>query len=62
MPKQRMIACVVILMLVASGCSSRPGAHQPECLPPPPPPAWMIQSQPSSMPLLDKIITPSEPR
>jgi hypothetical protein len=51
----------MLLLLASSGCSSR--QHAPECPAPslPAPPAWMMESQPSSLPLLDRIISPSEP-
>lgn len=60
MLKLRMPVLLMLLLLANVGCASKQPAQQPECPPPPAPPAWMMQAQPSSLPLLDRIITPSE--
>lgn len=52
------IACVTVLLLVISGCASPSVALQ--CPQLPPPPAWVLESPPSLMPLLNRLISPSE--
>lgn len=56
----KMIVLLLMLLLVNVGCTSQPIVPPPECPTPPAPPAWMMERQPSSLPLLDKIISPSE--
>ena len=60
-PELKLLGLLLLLLLVSGGCASRPIALPPECLAPPAPPAWMMEKQPSSLPLLDKIISPSGP-
>ena len=61
MRKYRTMACGLILMLGASGCTSVPPAPPlaVECPRPAPPPAWVMEPAPSLIPLLDRIISPS---
>lgn len=60
-PELKMLGLLLLLLLANTGCASRPAVPPPECPTPPAPPAWMMERQPSSLPLLDKIISPSEP-
>ena len=48
---------VLLLTLAVSGCTSMQTA--PVC-PKPPTPAWANEPAPNLLPLLDRIITPSE--
>lgn len=59
-PELKLLGLLLLLLLVNVGCASRPIALPPECPAPPVPPAWMMEKQPSSLPLLDRIISPSE--
>lgn len=59
-PELKLLGLLLLLLLVNVGCASRPIALPPECPAPPAPPAWMMEKQPSSLPLLDRIISPSE--
>lgn len=59
-PELKMITLLLMLLLVNVGCTSQPLALPPECPQSPTPPAWMMERQPSSVPLLDSIISPSE--
>lgn len=56
----KMIALLLMLLLANVGCALQPSVPPVECPQPPAPPAWMMEHQPSSLPLLDRIISPSE--
>ncbi len=61
MRRFKTMACGLMLMLGASGCTSVPPAPPPavECPKPVPPPAWIMEPAPNLIPLLDRIISPS---
>ncbi|WZB76915.1 Rz1 family lipoprotein [Achromobacter insuavis] len=63
MRRFKTMACGLMLMLGASGCTSVPPAPPPavECPKPAPPPAWIMVPAPNLIPLLDRIISPSGP-
>jgi hypothetical protein len=48
-------------MLALSACASPPAAPPPVCPKLSPLPAWIVEPEPSLMPLLDRIISPSAP-
>jgi len=52
---------VIALALALPACSSLPSAPQlPYCPKPPAPPAWILEPEPSLIPKLDQLISPSE--
>lgn len=52
---------VIASALALSACSSLPSAPQlPYCPKPPAPPAWILEPEPSLIPKLDQLISPSE--
>ncbi|MBD2798175.1 hypothetical protein ID856_16845 [Xenorhabdus sp. 18] len=57
MPKLKLISCGMLLMLILSGCTSKPSAP---CLKPLPPPVWMMQPSPDLQTPLSEIIGYSE--
>lgn len=53
-------AFVIASALALSACSSLPSAPPVICPKPPAPPAWILEPGPSLLPLLDRLILPSE--
>ncbi|MBD2812667.1 hypothetical protein ID853_17755, partial [Xenorhabdus sp. Vera] len=53
MPRLKSISCGMLLMLILSGCISKPSVP---CLKPLPVPAWMMQPPPDLQTPLSEII------
>nr|WP_175486086.1 Rz1 family lipoprotein [Xenorhabdus japonica] len=49
--------CILLLLLILNGCTSKPSV---QCLKPLPPPAWMMQPPPDLQTPLSEIIGYSE--
>ncbi len=56
------VAGALLWMLALSACASPPAASPPPACPRlPPVPAWILEPEPSLIPVLDRIISPSDP-
>ncbi|MBC7907040.1 MAG: hypothetical protein H7Y60_09885 [Rhodospirillaceae bacterium] len=55
----KMPAAAMLSLMALSACSSAPPAPPPACPKLPPVPAWIMEPEPSLVPILDRIITPS---
>lgn len=57
MQRMKLVACVILVSAILSGCTLKPTVQNPKALPPP---AWMMQPPPDLLTPLSEIIGYSE--